>query len=321
MQPIKTILLSFVFWLSVGNLSSLAAMGPEESSCSDEPKLACSTNDPSVLEYRKSRITKLYQDLVFPGPLEILKDFDQAGEIFEKSSIKGRVTPVGKFSDFEGVVEYFYALAANPETKVYKVDVKTLLAEGDKVFVTTYLSFCPRQQDDCTNQSESETFRNTLMETGIFTFNKSNKVIEFDLQIPNLGAAYDITSKLEKAKRIAGVCAFLTIGHLNPITLEQVAGGTCTSYFDSRDDFGKGFLYVPGAPFINCVKFMSSLPYGSFDRANSNTFTCRSVHMLLTPLRPDIHCKHVSYDGGGKCVDMPYESYFTEFDEDGQSSH
>jgi hypothetical protein len=57
---------------------------------------------------------------------------------------------------------------------------------------------------------------------------------------------------------------------------------------------------------------MSSIPYGSWDRANSNTVTCRQLHTLLTAIDPDMHCPHASAGGGGACIDFPYGSYYDQ---------
>jgi hypothetical protein len=64
-----------------------------------------------------------------------------------------------------------------------------------------------------------------------------------------------------------------------------------------------------GSALNNCIAFMKSIPYGTWDQPASNTFTCRSLHSLLTPFR-DVHCMHVSVDGGGKCVDHAYGFFF-----------
>jgi hypothetical protein len=320
---------STAFWNAILFASSLAfgqnsafAIGPEESTCSDAIEVPCPSKDPNVLAFRKQQINQLYNELIYPGPREVLKDPNNASHIFQTGSIKGRVTPVGKFTDFAGVVEYFYALAMNPKGHVTSVSMKVLLADEDKVHVTVDLGFCNIGQD-CSKQTEKEKKRALLTETGIFQFNKQNKVIFFDLIIPNLGLSADIpeNQKLEREKQIAGICAFLTIGHVDPITEKEVKGGTCTSFFDSQNDFGKGFIAVPNAPFLNCMTFMHSIPFGSYNRANSNTFTCRSLHALLTPLRPDVHCAHVGFTGGGKCVDFPYESYYDDFNSSDRNGH
>jgi hypothetical protein len=64
--------------------------------------------------------------------------------------------------------------------------------------------------------------------------------------------------------------------------------------------------------FAACVAFMQSIPYGTWDRANSNTFVCRHLHSLTTPFRPDVHCPHCSPGGGGTCIDFTYDSFFDQ---------
>jgi hypothetical protein len=90
---------------------------------------------------------------------------------------------------------------------------------------------------------------------------------------------------------------------------------------EDRSNSTKGFIAIPNTPYLNCMTFMHSIPFGSYTRANSNTFTCRSLHALLTPLRPDVHCAHVGFTGGGKCVDFPYESYYDDFSPKDHGSH
>ncbi len=308
---LKPFLLGSLFALSA---QSAHAVGKEEASCSDKLDIACATNDPEILEFRKSQLKELYLGLVYPGPIEVMKNNTAVNHLFQEGNVAGRVTPLGQFTDFNGVVEYFYALAANPETHVYEVKIVSLIAGGEDASVNIELSFCKNSETDCSKIGEVEKKKETLTEAGVFKFNKQNKIIFFDLIIPNLGASKDVHDAVSKASRIAGICAFLTVGHVDPITQEKVKGGTCTTYFDSKDDFGGAakLLALPNAPFLNCVAFMGSLPFGSYDRANSNTFTCRQTHALLTPLRPEYHCQHVAYDGGGKCVDFPYGSFYEE---------
>jgi len=301
----------FTAGLSI-SASTAVAGGKIETSCSDDVKIACKTKDPEILNFRKEQIKKLYNGLIYPGPIEIMKDPAKANDIFQEGFVKGRVTPVGSFTDFNGVVEYFYALAANPQNHVFDIKFTSVLADEDQASVTVDLAFCENTNTDCEGMTSYQKKKDTLTEIGYFVFNKQNKITFFDVVIPNLSEAKDAKNPIEKAGRIAGICAFLTVGHIDPITGEQKKGGTCTEYFDSRDDFGSNakFLVIPGAAFVNCVAFMSSIPFGSYARANSNSFTCRQTHALLTPLRPEYHCAHTAFDGGGKCIDFPYETYY-----------
>jgi hypothetical protein len=53
-----------------------------------------------------------------------------------------------------------------------------------------------------------------------------------------------------------------------------------------------------------------SIPYGTWDQPEANTVVCRMLHSLITPIRPEVHCPHVSYFGGGECEDKPYSHFF-----------
>jgi len=236
---------------------------------------------------RTARIVELYETLVAPKALEVIAGLRSVDHIFD-AGVRGRVTPVGEFHDREGVNEYFYGLASTPTSPVVEVHFRSLVASGGKIAVEVDITF------DRLNRPPPERLQ-TLRQTGFFTFDRKNHVISFDLAILNLGAAVNPTTDAERATNITTVCALLTLGFPG-----QPA--TCPGTFSSAPQ--------PGAQFAACVAFMQSIPYGTWDRANSNTFVCRQLHSLLTPLRPDVHCPHCSPGGGGTCIDFTYESFF-----------
>jgi hypothetical protein len=232
----------------------------------------------SHAEVRADRIRELYNDLVFPTPSLILAGQKSVDNIFD-SSVRGRVTPVGHFHDEQAVNEYFFALASTPTSRVTQVTFQSLAASGTKVAVEVDIHF---------ERTNAVAF--TLRQTGFFTFNDRDHVVSFDLSILNLGAAVNPTSDAEREANIQGVCAVLTLG----------GGGhaaTCPGEY---------------VDFADCLSFMHSIPYGTWDRANSNTAVCRQLHTLLTPYRPDVHCPHAGKTGGGACIDFSYASFFDE---------
>jgi len=227
-----------------------------------------------VLEIRKQKIRELYLGLIPPTPVLVMAGVIDVHDIFD-SSVRGRVTPVGSFGDFDGVVEYFYGLAA--PTPIPVVNFPTLIAEGNKVGVRVDLLF------------NGTTDIHNLTQTGFFTFNSNNLIISFDLTILNLGAIIDPPVAAQPFV-IQQVCSTLV-----------VSPATCTpgTYEGSYTDFN------------DCVSFMSSIPFGSWNRANSNTVTCRQLHTILTAFRPAVHCPHAGKTGGGKCIDFPYNEFYT----------
>lgn len=277
--------------------------------CSRNPATPCSTSSQAKQKLRKAVVTGLYEELIYPAPKAVLADPNNANDIFEPSVIKGRVTPAGEYDDFEGAVEYFYGLALTPQSRVDGIKIRSIVASDTQVAVEVDLHFCQAPYAGCDTNIPHEGNNKTIRQTGFYTFNGYNKVISFDLTILNLGKYADAYTEEEKMANIIGVCTVLTRAHFNVVTEQVALGGTCTSDFDGAEDFAPGFPVVDGDAMTNCVTFMKSIPYGTWDQAASNTFTCRSLHSLLTPLR-SIHCAHTNYTGGGKCVEHPYSDFF-----------
>jgi hypothetical protein len=225
------------------------------------------------------KIEQLYEDLVSPTPTLILTGQKSVADIFDPA-VRGRVTPVGQFLHAEAVNEYFFGLATTPTSRVTRVEFHSLAASGDKVAVEVDIHF---------ERSSGGGF--TLRQTGFFAFNADDRVSSFDLTILNLGAAVNPRSDAEREANIRGVCAVLTTG------LGPGQPPTCPGTYSD---------------FSDCYTFMHSIPYGTWDRANSNTFVCRQLHTLLTPYRPAMHCPHAGKTGGGACVEFTYESFFDE---------
>jgi hypothetical protein len=270
------------------------------------------TTNPVALALREKRVRAIYENLVYPTPIAILTGQKSVDDIFQEGSVKGRVTPVGQFPDFSAVVEYFYALAVTPGSRVDAVKFRSLFAGDDKVAVQVDIHFCRAPDGVCDPDVANDERSQTLTQVGFFQFNRYNRVISMDLNILNLGAASDPPDDpVVHGFAIQQLCTALTVAHVEPTTGEVVNAGTCTGQFDAADDFPENFP-VSADAFQNCVAFMSSIPYGSWDRANSNTVTCRQLHTLLTAIDPDMHCPHASADGGGACIDFPYGSYYDQ---------
>lgn len=63
----------------------------------------------------------------------------------------------------------------------------------------------------------------------------------------------------------------------------------------------------------DCAAQLGAKPFGNFDEAWGDNIACRTIHIILTMVRPDVHCPHVGPTGGGKCVDIDYSTdYFDD---------
>jgi len=227
-------------------------------------------------QIRMQKVREIYENLVYPTPLAIIADPTLAYEQFSPSVI-GRVVPVGRFTDFQGVLEYFYALARSPTAFVSQVNLRTLISTGTRVGVRADITF---------NANDGSRTWN-LTQTGFYEFDENDRVKEFDVTILNLGKNSDLPDDpVIRQAAIQGMCNTL-----------MVSPGTCVGWGEFED-------------FNDCVSFMNSLRWGTWDRANSDTVTCRLLHTILTAVRPDYHCPHVGKTGGGKCIEFPYEDHY-----------
>ncbi len=301
---LKAIAVSSLICLPIAN--GFAGNG----ACSNDPAVSCSTKSQSSLETRKNKVAEIYKGLIYPNPKAVLADHSIVNHIFEESVVKGRVNPAGAYGDFEAAIEYFYALAYTGASMVDSVEVLSLVASGDKVAVEVDIHFCNAPYNACNPAVKVDASNTTLRQTGFYTFNANDKVISFDLTIPNLGKAHNRQTDAQRMQDIINVCAVLTTAHYNVINEQVVYQGTCPTYFDGPEDFPAGFPAVQGQPMLNCISHMMSIPYGTWDQPESNTVVCRMLHSLITPIRPEVHCPHVSYFGGGECVDKPYSHFF-----------
>lgn len=68
----------------------------------------------------------------------------------------------------------------------------------------------------------------------------------------------------------------------------------------------------------DCVAVLEGKPFGNFDEAWGDNVVCRIIHLILTKIRPEVHCPHVGPVGGSppdnyKCVNIDYsKEYFDD---------
>jgi len=235
----------------------------------------------AIMEYV---VTQVYERLLYPTPIAIMEEGEAAVADLFSPNVQGRVSPVGSFSDFTSVQEYFYGLGA--ASKITKVTIEKMAVLGNYVSIWVVLFF---------DNSAQGTPSYNLTQTGFFTFDNTNHIVSMDLDILNLGWALDGDSATNATTRnniINGVCTTLV-----------VSPGFCPPSADPTGYYSN---------FTDCVNFMQSITYGTWAHANSNTVICRSLHTILTAFRPDVHCPHAGKTGGMKCVDTPYSSFYDE---------
>ena len=60
----------------------------------------------------------------------------------------------------------------------------------------------------------------------------------------------------------------------------------------------------------DCMNFLGNITFGNLDWTMANTSECHFYHIQMAAYRPEVHCPHAEYTGGGICIDIPRSSFF-----------
>ncbi|KAJ7923097.1 hypothetical protein B0H13DRAFT_2230247 [Mycena leptocephala] len=202
----------------------------------------------------------------------------------------GRVTPVGEFFGFQDSFEYFFGLAPLPTGSPPNGAIsKATLAEFPPGAPSTvYLTLSTINLDNSTGP-----FITILKQIAFWRFDDLGAVLYYDAWIPDLDLfsplihGFDIYTLDGMSQVIQGICGLQA----------QTCVGSNTVY-DGVDD---------------CMRTLAAKPFGRSDETWGDNVVCRIVHVLLTKIRPEVHCPHVGPTGGGKCIDVEYNDvYFND---------
>lgn len=243
-------------------------------------------------DFQTSVVRSVYNGLLWPAPRDIMIALitGQPTIIYNyfADNAKGRVDPVGTFSDHDGIVEYFYGLTWTGATKISQVIFKKLISQNNIVHSNVVLTF---NLYDQTQQNILFTYN--LTQSGSFTFDANQKIASADLIIHNLGQISDPQSP--RTPEFINTVCYLILNVAN-----------CNATYDPLG------YYVD---FPDCVQQFNLYQWGSMDNVyfNGNTSICRFFHSLLAIGRPQVHCSHSGKTGGGnKCVSHDYSSYYAQ---------
>lgn len=278
------------------------------------------TNQPEWYHRNLKTIQTIYDYTVYPANTAIISQGSKAVPpgLFSPDAT-GRVSPVGNFTGFEDSIEYFFALAPTPQgnpqsTAFYKAEVVDFVSGCPNVasslvyFRTGKLDEAGQLQDDGPKTTLSQvndphrTLRRrqhhsddetVLSQVAFWHFNDAGEVDKYQAWIPNLQKWVKISSGIDYTNMQVQQAA---TQQLCPQIQKQCTGKD--QQYSSVDD---------------CAAQLGAKPFGDFDEAWGDNIACRTIHTLLTIVRPDIHCPHVGPTGGGKCVDIDYsEDYFDD---------
>ncbi|KAK0702343.1 hypothetical protein B0H67DRAFT_604626 [Lasiosphaeris hirsuta] len=279
---------------SVGIACALAGPGPHHP---QQPPLPPNQNQTVTDEQRNfNTISSIYNLTVYPNQLPIIQR-GGAGVppgLFSQN-VSGRVDPVGAFQGFEDSIEYFFALAPLPQgngasAAITSYRITEFSSGCSDVAASVVYLYCSVVNPGAPDDGKALA---PLKQVAFWKFDDAGAVLKYDAWIPNLNAwveattAAAVTNPQFQAQSILQICA--------------VTQMRCTGANTQWASIGE------------CVSVLSQRPYGNYDAAWGDNVVCRSIHLVLTQVRPDHHCPHVGPTGGGKCVDVQYPNdYFTD---------
>ncbi|KAK4152410.1 hypothetical protein C8A00DRAFT_16286 [Chaetomidium leptoderma] len=241
-------------------------------------------------------ISSIYNLTVYPNQLPI---FGAGGAGVPKrlfnQDVVGRVDPVGNFTGFEHSIEYFFALSPLPQGNPAKAAITgykmtEFSSQCRDVAASVVYLYCSVVNPGGEDHGKPLP---PLKQVAFWRFDKQGAVLKYDAWIPNLNSWVETTTG-----------AYVADPHFRAGSIQQICAATqmrcngANTQWDSVEE---------------CVATLSKKTYGSYDEAWGDNVVCRTIHLVLTQVRPDVHCPHVGPTGGGKCVDVAYpENYFAD---------
>lgn len=253
--------------------------------------------------YPVAELDRIYNATIYPGNLKYQNDAAYAAANFEKyfrQDVKGRVAPLGNYTSLATATEYFFGLA--PDAGSIRNFKKTGFAEAT---IAKFSSDCPEVAAASAvftvksfNGSTPQDFNSYIVQTGFWQFDEEGKVKAFDLALPGL------QEWVETATLFPG-------GTENPAVQQGAIQYVCATQ-DSLC-LGKNKVYDN---VTECIDTLKSKKFGNYDNPWQDSVTCRTIHINLAGIRPDIHCPHIGPTGGMACVDATWnEKYGLAADE------
>jgi len=271
-------------------------------------------------------ISKIYNLTVYPNMIPVIAgDGANVPKGLFNANVTGRIDPVGKFEGFTDSIEYFFALAPIPSPATANVAITgfqiTEFSSGcaDVASSVVYLycsvynpgaanhgtpvaplkqvssgSFLPlslassryislwyplwdvKQQPPSDKQKSSLHRDNEIKLTSslptaqmaFWKFDQNGAVEKYDAFIPNLNAWVQSTTGTSlSSPQVQGY----SIQQLCATTQERCTG--VNKQWNSTEE---------------CVDTLSKRNYGNYDAAWGDNVVCRSIHIFLTAVRPDV---------------------------------
>lgn len=216
-------------------------------------------------------ISSIYNLTVYPNQLPIF----QAGgaavpEGLFSRKVVGRVDPVGNFTDFDESIEYFFALSPLPQANPVKAaitgyQITEFSSQCRDVAASVVYLYSSVANPGCADHGKPLP---PLKQVAFWRFDKHGAVLKYDAWIPNLNSWVESTTRTNAADPQSRAA-----------TIEQICGATQMLCRGPNAQWGS---------VEECVTTLSLKNFGSYDEAWGDNIVCRSIHVVLTQVRPDV---------------------------------
>ncbi|KAL0571009.1 hypothetical protein V5O48_010956 [Marasmius crinis-equi] len=259
---------------------------------------------PEYVTRNLKTIQSIYDLTVYPQNVPIIQQGGSAvpSGLFN-SNAAGRITPLGNFTGFEDSIEYFFGLAPVPQSNpagvaIYKAEIAEFTS-GCANVATSVVYLHAGEVDQATGGLKPGAKSVPLKQVAFWRFDDDGLVLKYDAWIPTLqnwistATGIDYNSPLVQTGAVATtICP----------TIQKNCQGEYQQYSNV----------------VDCIAQLTLKPFGTFDEVWDDNVVCRIIHLLLTPIRPNVHCPHVGPNGGNgpdnyKCVNIDYvQGYFLD---------
>jgi len=229
----------------------------------------------------EEKVRTLYGSIIYPNPIVIaeqVKARDYSTGFFSlfHPNVKARVDPLGEYSSPRTIGEYFIGSTWTGYTRIFSHAIERLVVKGNEVAVHVILHFGSYASPGASVQPH---YLFNFTQSGFITFSDDNLIISMNMVNRNV------------AKNMGNVFPDKPANRAVPCYYAVTVSG-CNSTYDPHGYY---------TSFEDCVQFMNSLEFGTFDDYRANTTLCRLYHAQMSQLDPEIHCSHAGKTGGGKC--------------------
>ncbi len=216
-------------------------------------------------------VSSIYNLTVYPNQVPIFQAGGAAvpDGLFNQDVV-GRVDPVGNFTGFEHSIEYFFALSPLPQNNAAKAAITSyqiteFSSQCRDVASSVVYLYCSVVNPGCPDDGKPLP---PLKQVAFWRFDEEGAVLKYDAWIPNLNSWVQSATAADPADP-----------QVRASSIQNICGGT--------QDICRG-ANAQWNSIEECITTLSQKEYGSYDEAWGDNIVCRSIHLVLSQVNPDV---------------------------------